>query len=182
MGREYEDAFLRHLSTRDFHVVPVYTGGEGKAPLVYVERRRIVAADVLAVGPDGRALWAEVKAKSEPSYRYTGKHRGWVHGVDLRHFRGAYAELASRAPFWLVVCELRTMPDADPAWTPPQPPRVGGRCDWSDYQRHLVPGPVWRAISYEDAESSGYAVERWSDGKSGWLWPVAAMTKITVEP
>ena len=182
-GRRGEEHFLRHLASLGHHVVPVYAAGEGKAPKVYVGRRRITAADVLSIDVAGSVRWFEVKTKGRPGYRYRGEARGWEHGIDFRLFNDHYRELASRAPLWIVVCEELTIPGDDPTWEPPEPPRgATGLPDWSDYARHLVPGPVWRAIRFADAEANGRRVENWSDGKTGWLWPVACMKRLEVAP
>lgn len=173
MGRLAEDEFLKRLSSSGYHVISVYTAGEGKAPRVYTDRGAIAAADVLAISKNGEASWFEVKAKSKPGYRYTGKFRGWHHGIDLRLFQGAYKHLAARCKFWFVVCETKTIP-GDASWEPP--PRGAG---WNDYERYLVPGPVWRIISYDNARKHGREVPSWSGGRPGWLWPVGAMKRLT---
>ena len=73
------------------------------------------------------------------------------------------------------------MPGGDADWEPPPPPiGANGKEDYRDYERHLVPGPVWRAISFRDAERLGRRVDNWSEGKVGWLWPVSAMTRFTL--
>lgn len=180
-GRRGEERFLRHLAAKGLHVVPVYASGEGKAPKVYVDDRRVTAADVLALDARGSALWFEVKTKGKPGYRYRGDARGWEHGIDYRLFAGDYRELSARAPLWIVVCEELTIPGDDLTWEPPEPPRLAtGYPDWQDYARHLVAGPVWRMIRYELAEQRGRRVPGWSDGKDGWLFPVSAMTRIEV--
>lgn len=180
-GRHGEELFLRFLAGLGHHVVPVYAAGEGKAPKVYVRRRRLTAADVLSINRAGAVQWFEVKTKGGPGFRYCGDRRGWEHGIDFRLFDGDYRELAQRAPLWLIVCEELTIPGGDVTWEPPPPPRgPSGGLDWGDYARHLVPGPVWRAIRFEDAEKSGRRVENWSEGKTGWLWPVSAMMRLPV--
>lgn len=181
-GRLGEEHFLRHLARCGNQVVPVYASGEGKAPKVYVDRRRLTAADVLFIDAIGAVHWAEVKTKGKPGYRYRGSERGWEHGVDFRLFDVDYRELAQRASFWFVVCEDLTIP-GDVTWHPPAPPRgKSGAVDWNDYARYLVPGPVWRCIRYEDAEKTGRRVENWSRGSAGWLWPVGAMRRLEVVP
>lgn len=180
-GRLGEEHFLRHLARLGNQVVPVYAAGEGKAPKVYVDDRLVTAADVLFIDTTGAVNWAEVKTKGKPGYRYRGAARGWEHGIDFRLFNRDYRELAQRASFWFVVCEHLTMPGGDVAWEPPPPPKgASGMPEWGDYARYLVPGPVWRAISFEDAERTGRRVENWSRGKTGWLWPVSSMTRLTV--
>jgi len=182
-GRRGEEHFLRHLARLGHQVVPVYAAGEGKAPKVYVGERRVTAADVLSIDGAGAVQWFEVKTKGRPGFRYRGDARGWEHGMDFRLFNGDYRELAQRAPLWIVVCEELTIPGDDITWAPPEPPRgASGLPDWGDYVRHLVPGPVWRAIRFDDAEKAGRRVENWSDGKTGWLWPVSAMTRLAVTP
>jgi len=180
-GRVGEERFLLDLAGRGHHVVPVYAAGEGKAPKVYVGNRRLTAADVLSINPKGVVQWFEVKTKDGPSFRYRGGRRGWEHGIDFHLFDKDYRKLAERAPLWLVVCEARTIPGNDLDWEPPEPPRgASGMFDWSDCMRHLVEGPVWRIISFEKAERLGRRVERWSEGKTGWLWPVRAMQPFTL--
>lgn len=181
-GRAREADWRSFLADdRGLHVVdvakPSDDAGRG-GPRVRVSGGYIVAPDVLAVDADGRALWFEVKAKTVPGYRYHGAHRGWEHGVDLRHWRH-YLRLAERAPVYLVTCEERTPPSLD--FVPPDPaPAPNGKPDWNDYHRHLVPGPVWRVISAAKAAEVGRAQEPWSGG-AGWLWPLAAMTVVQVD-
>ena len=171
----------RHLALCGYHVVSVYADGENKAPKVYVGDRMITAADLFFVDAKGRAHWVEVKRKKKPGYRYLGDWRGFEHGVDFRLFNGDYREQAARAPFWIVVLEDLTMPGGDADWEPPPPPiGANGKEDYRDYERRLVPGPVWRAISFRDAERLGRRVDNWSEGKVGWLWPVSAMTRFTL--
>jgi hypothetical protein len=180
-GHIGEEFARRHLALCGFHVVSVYADAEDKAPKVYVGDRMITAADLFFVDAKGRANWVEVKSKTKPGYKYSGPCRGFEHGVDFRHFDGDYREQASRALFWLVVREELTMPGGDPAWVPPPAPKgADGKPDYRDYERHLVPGPVWRAISFRDAERLGRRVDGWSGHKAGWLWPVSAMTRFTL--
>jgi len=180
-GHIGEEFARRHLALCGFHVVSVYADAGDKAPKVYVGDRMITAADLFFVDAKGRANWVEVKSKTKPGYKYSGPCRGFEHGVDFRHFDGDYREQASRALFWLVVREELTMPGGDPAWVPPPAPKgADGKPDYRDYERHLVPGPVWRAISFRDAERLGRRVDDWSGHKAGWLWPVSAMTRFTL--
>lgn len=175
-GRISEERFLRHLAAKGHHAIPVFDCAASKdgAPRVWAPGRRLVAADVLAVTPKGAAIWFEVKAKSAPGYRYST--RTWEHGVNLRLFQHDYAELAARAPLWLVVHETSAPPSDD--YRPPPPGRLpDGRPDYGDYRRHLVACDSWRAISYNDAERLGSARERWSRGP-GWLWPREAMQSV----
>jgi len=171
----------RHLALCGHHVVSVYADAEHKAPKVYVKDRMITAADLFFVDAKGRAHWVEVKRKSKPGYKYTGSWRGFEHGVDFRLFDGHYKEQAERASFWIVVLEDLTMPGGDFTWEPPPAPiGVNGKPDYTDYARHLVPGPVWRAISFKKAQKLGRHVDKWSGAKAGWLWPVSAMTRFTL--
>jgi hypothetical protein len=180
-GHIGEEFARRHLALCGHHVVSVYADAENKAPKVYVGDRMITAADLFFVDDKGRANWVEVKSKKKPGYRYLGAWRGFEHGVDFRHFDGDYREQASRALFWIVVREELTMPGGDADWEPPPAPKgADGQADYRDYERHLVPGPVWRAISFRDAERFGRRVDKWSEGKVGWLWPVSAMTRFTL--
>lgn len=180
-GHIGEEFARRHIALLGHQVVSIYASDKDKAPKVYVGDRMITAADLFFVDDKGRANWVEVKSKKKPGYRYLGDWRGFEHGVDFRHFDGDYREQASRALFWIVVREELTMPGGDADWEPPPAPKgADGQADYRDYERHLVPGPVWRAISFRDAERFGRRVDKWSEGKVGWLWPVSAMTRFTL--
>jgi hypothetical protein len=181
-GRVREADWRAHLAdARGMHVVDVAkpSDDDGRGgPRVRVSGGYIVAPDVLAIDRGGRARWYEVKTKSVPGYRYRGQHRGWEHGVDLRHWRH-YLQLAERAPVYLVTCEEMTPPSLD--FEPPAPPKgQDGKPDWLDYRNHLVDGPVWRAISADDAARVGRTQVPWCRG-GGWLWPLSAMTVVHVE-
>lgn len=184
MGRGREADWRSFLAEkRGLHVVDVAKPSDDTrhgGPRVRVRGGYLVAPDVLAVDADGKALWFEVKAKSVPSYRYSGRHRGWWHGVDLHHWRH-YLQLAERAPVFLVTCEQMTLPR--PGFAPPPAPRLpNGKLDHHDFENHLVPGPVWRAISIHQAAHLGREQTPWPrKGSSGWLWPLEAMTVMPVE-
>jgi hypothetical protein len=180
-GHIGEESARRHLALCGHHVVSVCSDDKNKAPKVYVNDRMITAADLSFADAKGRANWVEVKTKAKPGYRYHGAFRGFEHGINFRLFDEDYREQAQRARFWFVVCEHLTMPEGDAAWAPPSPPKDQfGRVDWNDYERHLVPGPVWRFISFTDAERLGRRVDKWAGAKAGWLWPVSAMTRFTL--
>jgi hypothetical protein len=180
-GHIGEERARRHLALLGNHVVSIHARDKNSSPKVYVGDRMITAADLFFVDAKGRANWVEVKTKKKPGYRYHGASRGFEHGINFRLFDENYREQARRALFWFVVCEELTMPGGDSAWAPPRPPQNEfGRVDWNDYERHLVPGPVWRAISFRDVEKFGRRVDNWSRNKAGWLWPVSAMTRFTL--
>lgn len=178
LGRIAEREFLVHLAKHGHHALAIYDAStDDKGPRVYCGTRQIVAGDVLFIAEDGSAGWCEVKTKTVPGYSY--KRRTWEHGVNLRLFQNDYRILAERAPLWLVVKELRTLPYED--FLPPAaPPLPDGVPDWSDYKRFLVDGPAWFAVRFDVAASVGRAVDRWDGPVPGWLWPRGVMTPVVV--
>jgi hypothetical protein len=188
LGRQREKEFLRHLASRGNHAFPAYgavgVDEESRSPKVWTPSGKIIAPDILCITPDGLAVWCEVKAKTKPTFRWQGEHRGFHHGVDYRLFHSHYRVLAEQCKaLWLVVCESMTLPYDD--WTPdyqrPKTVHPDGKENWDEYEDGLVPGPVWLAIEYHDAVRKGRYQERWSHGKHGWLWPRSAMRKVDID-
>lgn len=177
-GKRAEAEAAKHAAAMGWHVIHVFRDDDPDAvrcgPRVVTSGGLVAAADLLCVRPDGGAVWLESKAKTVPGYRY--QTRTWEHGVDARLFLHDYAVLAERAPLFVVVREDRTLPSE--GFRPPDAPRADGKRDWTDYQRHLVDGPVWLRIAYEDARRTGRRQEPWSGRKAGWLWPRDAMTRL----
>jgi hypothetical protein len=187
LGRKREEEFLEHLAKRGHHAFPAY-GAVGvdessRSPKVWTPKGRVVAPDIMCITSDGLAVWCEVKAKTKPSFRWAGAHRGFFHGVDYRLFHRHYSILAEHAQnLYLVVCESHTLPCR--GWEPggklPATQKSNGMPDWDEFESSLVPGPVWLVIDYEKAKRCGRLQKNWSSGKDGWLWPREAMAVLNV--
>lgn len=188
LGRKREEQFLRYLASCGAHVIPVYgaidVDDSSKSPKVWTPGGKVVAADILAISPEGLAIWVEVKAKKKPGFMWASYRRGFTHGVDYRLFNEHYRILAGhvKGRLSIVICETMTLPhpDWEPATEKPVSKTPSGAPNWGEYESSLIPGPVWLRIEFEDALRHGYRHNNWSHGKTGWIWPRSAMQVIDV--
>lgn len=180
-GQEKEREFQQIAVGYGYHVIPMGDMNTDGAPTFLTQSGAVVSPDVILIHPrnatrETRVIGIEVKSKTSPSFRFKGRYRGWWHGCDLRLFEGDY-RVAYEG--WDSVCfvvrEDWTLPY--PGYVPPMP--AGDNYDSASLVG-LVPGPVWRSISYAKALEMGRVSEKHFNGKDAWVWPLEAMTLMEI--
>jgi hypothetical protein len=178
MGAAVERAYAQEVVKRGGVVMPLcaFVGNSGftGAPMMVTAKGWRVAPDFLVVRHGG-ALWAEVKAKSQPAYYF--KRRRWEHGLDwylVKHYRDVQRE--SGSPVWIIVYEEHspTSAEAAPEWD----------------ERHLTPyrcceeSGVWLYARLDAVIEAGERRKTWPDGQGGehghggLLWPRDIMHQV----
>ena len=103
MGKTGESIIAKWMNRRGFSVLPVYEIEQGKfkGPALYSVDAQLIAPDMLAFKPDGKAIWVEAKTKS--AFTWHRKTERWATGIDLRHYEDyLQVQAVSPWPVWLL--------------------------------------------------------------------------------
>ena len=103
IGRTGESVIARWLQARGYAVLPVYEKSERdyKGPALYAIEGPLIAPDMLAFLPTGKAFWIEAKTKD--AFSWHRKTQRWVTGIDLRNYEDYQrVQAVSPWPVWLL--------------------------------------------------------------------------------